>query len=289
VDALVESSGGIVRPLFILTLVVIPVAAQSPLVRVLNLSRPLASEFQIGDRFEIQVAAAPGQPISVRTGRQGRTDWGAVIASTDGAGRWHTEGQFEKSDFGHWREVWTIGGRLASPVIEFDVKASCLPGGEAHASMSGPNVILTCDTADGRQTFVTPSASDSIRMPDGRLVPARPALQTPEQYHMELLSDFITGAEVQAAESSLSSSRGGLGDETADLIVELIGVNALNEKETRNVLAIVRAAFDKPERIAPGAKEPSKTLLLLRHLADASDQDSVRKQIDDTIAYLLAR
>jgi hypothetical protein len=278
-----------VRPLFILALVVIPAAAQSPLVRVLNLSRPLASEFQIGDRFEIQVAAAPGQPISVRTGRQGRTDWGAVIASTDSAGRWHTEGQFEKSDFGHWRQVWTIGGKLASPVIEFDVNAPCLPRGEAHAFVSGPNVSLTCDTVAGRQTFGTPSASDSIRMPDGRLVPSRPAVQTPEQYHMELLSDLITGPEVPPAQMSLSSSRGGLGDETADLITELIGGNALNEDETRNVLAIVRGAFEKPETIAPGAKEPSKTLLMLRRLADSTDQDSVRKQIGDTIAYLQAR
>jgi hypothetical protein len=33
----------------------------------------------------------------------------------------------------------------------------------------------------------------------------------------------------------------------------LIGVNALNKRETQNVLAVIRAAFEKPETIAPDA------------------------------------
>jgi hypothetical protein len=100
------------------------------------------------------------------------------------------------------------------------------------------------------------------------------------QYHIE------DGREIGAARISLQSSRGGLGDETADLIRKLIGVNALNEYETRNVLAIIRAVFEKPETIAPLAKDPSRTLLLLRHLADVTDQDSLKRQIAETIAYM---
>jgi hypothetical protein len=34
--------------------------------------------------------------------------------------------------------------------------------------VSGPNQVLTCDTADRRDTFVTPSLSDPYRTPDGR-------------------------------------------------------------------------------------------------------------------------
>ena len=105
---------------------------------------------------------------------------------------------------------------------------------------------------------------------------------------MEVLDDLISGPEIQAGRT-LSSSRGGLGDETADLITGLVGVNALNEKETRNVLAIIRAAFESPEKIAPSAKDPSRTLLLLRHLADSSDQDNLKKEIGATIAYVQAR
>jgi hypothetical protein len=155
--------------------------------------------------------------------------------------------------------------------------------------VSGINMILTCDTAQGRQTFATPSGSDSFRTPDGRLVPGRAAEQTPEQYHMEILQYLIeNGKDSGAARVSLQSSRGGLGDETAELIASLIGVNALNENETRNVLEIVGAAFEKPETIAPSAKNPARTLQLLRHLADVSSEDSLKREIGETIASMQA-
>jgi hypothetical protein len=88
---------------------------------------------------------------------------------------------------------------------------------------------------------------------------------------------------------ALQSSRGDLGDETADLISKLIGDNALTEDETRNSLAIVRAAFEKPENIQPTAKEPTRTLLLLRHLADITDPSNLEREINETIAYFQAR
>jgi hypothetical protein len=267
----------------------IPAAAQSPLVRFVNLSHPFSSEFQIGDRFEVQITGAPRQPISVRTVRQGRTDWGPLIASTDSTGQWSTAGQFEKSDFGGWSEIWTVGGKLATPALQFYVKAPCLPGERGQAFQSGPNVILTCDTAEGSQTFVTPSLSDSFRTRDGRLVLGRPMEQTPEQYHIEILTHLITSGDIGAPRISLSSSRGGLGDETADLISKMIGVNALNEKETRNVLAVIRAAFEKLETIAPEAREPSRTLVFLRHLSERTDPDSLKQQIAETIAYVQTR
>jgi hypothetical protein len=277
------------RFLLLFSLTLIPASAQTPLVQLVNLSHPFTSVFQIGDRFEIRITGAPGQPVSVRTVRQGRTDWAPVIASTDSAGRWSATGQFEKRDFGTWNETWTVGARLALPSIQFDVKAPCLPNGRGHIFQSGPNVILTCDTAEGSQTLVTPALSDPFPTPDGRLVPGIPAEQTPAQYHMEVLSHFITSADLAAARIALSSSRGGLGDETADLISRLIGVNALNEKETQCVLALVRAAFEKPETIAPGATNPSRTLVFLRHLAELTDQDGLRQQIAETITYLQSR
>jgi hypothetical protein len=277
------------RALLIFALSLIPAAAQSPVVRLVNLSHPFSSEIQIGDRFEIQIAGAPRQPISVRTVRQGRTDWGSVIASTDDMGRWSPAAKFEKSDFGDWSEVWTVGGKLATPTIQFSVNAPCLPGGRAMAFVSGPNVSLTCEAAEGNQTFVTPSLSDQFRTPGGRSVPGRPMEQTPEQYHMEILADLITSGDLGAARISLSSSRGGLGDETADLIGKLVEVNALNEKETQNVLAVIRAAFEKPETIAPDAREPSRTLVFLRHLIELTDQDGLKRQIAETITYVQAR
>src|ERR1039457_6272088 len=247
---------------FILVLAMVPAVAQVPLVSLVNTSRP-GSDFQVGDRFEIHIFAAPKQPISVRTSRQGRTDWSPVIGSTDSAGRWSTGGQFEKRDFGGWSELWTGGGNLGRPPIQSSVNQPCLPGGQGQSIISGPTIILSCETTEGTQTFVTPSLSDPFRTPDGRLIPGRRTEETPGQYHTRIIQDLIAGGtEMRADRISLQSSRGGLGDETADLISKLIGVNALNEDETRNSLAIIRAAFEKPETIQPSAKEPSRTLLL---------------------------
>ena len=168
-----NSDRRIMRVPLLLVLAIIPAAAQSPLVRLLNASRPISRDFQVGDRFEILITGAPSQPVSVRTSMHGRTDWSPIIGSTDSTGRWSTGGQFEKSDFGGWREIWTVGGKLASPAIQFSVNAPCLPGGQGRSSISGPNIILSCETTEGTQTFVTPSLSDPFRTPDGRLIPGR--------------------------------------------------------------------------------------------------------------------
>ena len=278
------------RAIAILTFCFLPAVAQIPTVHLTNLSRPSSSDFQIGDRFEIRTTAAPDQPVSVRTTRSGRTDWGPVIARTDNTGHWSTSGQFDKSDFGDWSETWTVGGKLATPAIEFDVKAPCLPGGFVRLMRMSLAEELTCDTAEGPQSFFTPSDSDTLRTPDGRLVPGRSRHdQTPELYHMDMLTYSITSRDAEAGRTSLSSSRGKLGDETAALIEKMIGPNALRKQETQNVLAIIRAAFENPETLAPESRQPTRTLALLRHLAETSDDADLRKQITGTIAYVQSR
>jgi hypothetical protein len=125
----------------------------------------------------------------------GRTDWGPVIGSTDGIGRWSVAGQFKKSDFGDWREVWTVGGKLASPAVQFFVNAPCLPGTQGPVSVSGPNLALACETAEGRQTFSTPSPSDSFRTPDGRAVPGISiGYETQDAYQMHILQGADCGS-----------------------------------------------------------------------------------------------
>ena len=175
------------RNLFVLLIALIPAAAQTPLVRLVNTSHPAVRAFEVGDRFEVLLTGAPNQPVSVRTTMNGRTDWGPVIGSTDSTGRWSTAGQFEKSDFGSWHEVWTVGSKLASPAVQFSVNAPCLPGGRGMAAVSGPHMALTCETAEGSQTFSTPSAPDSFRTPDGRLVPGRSmGEETQDVYQMRI-------------------------------------------------------------------------------------------------------
>jgi hypothetical protein len=279
-----------VRVLLVLALSTISALAQTPLVRIVNTSRPANRDVLIGDHFEILITGPPKQPISVRTLMNGSTDWGPVIATTDDTGRWSTTGRLDKNDFGAWTELWTVGGKLASPRISFLVLAPCLPGAPSFMASTGAPWVLTCDTAEGRQTFAAPSASDSFRTPDGRLVPRRKSENlTADEYHMDILQDMIAGPFndlPRTARISLQSSSGGLGDEVAGLIAQLIGPNALSGDETRNVLAIVRAAFEKPETIAISARTPSKTVPFLHHLADLADDANLKQQIADAITYV---
>jgi hypothetical protein len=268
------------RALLILAVAVIPAVAQRPVVQLTNTTRPASKDFQIGDQFEIVITAAANQPVSVRTTANQATDWGPVIGWTDLSGRWSTAGLFEKSDFGDWSEVWTVGGKLANPTIHFSVGAPCLKEGQSQAMLSGPNTVLTCETREGRQTFVTPSDTERFRTPDGRIVSGRMRSNlTAEQYHAEIMQFSITGRPYDAKSSQL-------GGEAGTLILKIIGTNALSEDETRTVLSIIRAAFSKSDRIPQSAKDPSGTLLLLRNLADSTDQESLKQQIAETVAYV---
>jgi hypothetical protein len=268
--------------LLILVVAVIPAAAQRPVVRLPNATRPSATDFQIGDRFEIVITGTANLPVSVRTTRNGRTDWGPVIGRTDTSGRWSTAGKFTKSDFGNWSEAWTVGDKLADPVVDFSVSAPCLTEGLHIFDAMGRAITETCETAEGRQTFATPSDTEPFRTPDGRLIPGRVrSNMTAEQYQMEIV------------QSRIASGASGVrprqhGDEAAACITKMIGANALGENEMRNVLSIIRGAFEKPGRIPPAAKDPSATLFLLRNLEHAAEQESLKQQIAETMAYVQA-
>ncbi len=267
------------RVLLVLIFVAVPVAAQKAVVQVRNVGRPASGEFQIGDKFEIVIHGPSDQPVSVRTTIQGRTDWGPVIGRTDSEGRWSTSGQFDKADFGSWTEAWTVGGKLAHPTLQFSVNAPCLNEGQHGIVATGLPMGETCETAEGQQSFVTLSNTESFRTPDGRTVAGRGSSMTAEQYQIEMMESRIT-----------SGTGGGrppqLGDEAAALITKIIGINALNETEALNVLAIVRAAFENPELLSPITREPVATLPLLRSLADATDSASLKERIAETVAFV---
>jgi len=277
-------SGLTVRIVFLLALACIPATAQSPVVRLTNTTRPAASEFQIGDQYEIVIAAAAGRPVSVRTTMNARRDWGPVIASTDMNGRWSTAGRFEKGDFGEWSEIWTVGGKLATPAIHFSVSLPCLGGGQGYMSQSGLNKAEACETPEGWQSVGT-HYEEPFRTPDGRVVPGRVrANDTAEQLRADFIQDFVAGAGKEIRIKQM-----GVGDESGNRILKLIGVNALSEEETRKVLSIIQAAFEKPESLPPGAREASRTSLLLRQLADSTDQEGLKQQIAETMAYVQAQ
>ena len=267
-----------VRTLSIFALFVTSLAAQNAAVKITNVSRPGSTDFQVGDRFEVVVTGAPNLPVSVRTTRQGRTDWGPVIAYTDASGRWSTEGQFEKQDFGEWRETWTVGGMVANPVIAVSVGGGCQPGGRGLMNQSGPNVALFCDTATGQQSFVTPSDGDSFRTPDGRVIAGRVrSSETADEFHANMISEMITGGHIRPGKI-LSGS--------VSLIGDVIGVNALTDKEIQTVIAISHAVFEGQYR----AKTAIPSLIaLLQHLASETDLPSLKQQLAETIAFVQAQ
>jgi hypothetical protein len=242
---------------------------------ILNLSRVAAKDFQVGDRFEIVISGAAKQPVSVRTTMQGRTDWGPVIGWTGSDGRWSREGQFEKRDFGDWREVWTVGGKQVSPAIQFSLGAACLPGARSGMTASGQHRVFFCGSA----TFSTPSDGDFFHTPDGRIVPGRVRLnRTPEQYHAEIIEAVLTG--------NTGPHPRALGDEAGATILKMIGVNALSDDEVRTALSIIPDAFDSPKRIPEPQKKPVETLLLLQKLTDFTSDEELRQQIAGTVAHL---
>ncbi len=273
------------RIVLVLALAVTSLAAQRPIVRITNTTRPDGNDFHIGDRYEIEISGVAQQPVSVRTTRNGWTDWSPVIALTDVNGLWSTTGRFEKGDFGDWSEVWTVGGKLAAPAMHFSVGAPCLIGGQIMISQISRYIAQTCETPEGRETFTTPSGEELFRTPDGRVVPGHArADMTAEQFHAEIIQDFILGDREQ-----VHAKYTGRGDEAGNRILQLIGVNALSESEMRKVLSVIRVAFEQPEAIPPGLKYPSRTLLLLRQLADSTDQEGLKQQIAETIAHVHAQ
>jgi len=268
------------RILLIFAVAVIPAVAQIPSVQVSNTTRPSSPDFKIGDRFEIVIIGAANQPVSVRTTMQGRMDWGPIIGWTDPSGRWSTTGQFEKDDFGDWREVWTVGGKLANPAVHISVRAPCLKEGQGMVLSAGTHMIVTCETAEGRRTFATPSDTEPFRTPDGRLIPGLTrSNMTAEQHHQETMQAMITG-DLKPVSSRQH------GDEAGALVMKIIGDNALSEDEMRNVLFVMRAEFANPNRILEAAKNPSETLRLLQHLTDSTSQEELRQQIAETISYV---
>ncbi len=106
---------------------------------------------------------------------------------------------------------------------------------------------------------------------------------------MGILQHLVTAQGQSTGPVALWSSSGSRGDETAELITNLIGVNALSEGEIRNVLSIVRSAFARPETLAPGTNYPARSLKLLRHLADLTDDSSRQRQIAETLEYVQTR
>src|SRR2546422_9738405 len=100
-----------------------------------------------------RTSRSAGIPLSRKTRTSSNVPTGVPllarpIAQVDGL----PAGSSRRADFGDWSEIWTVGDKLASPAIQFSVNAPGLPGGQGHSLISGPNIVLSCETAEGRRT-----------------------------------------------------------------------------------------------------------------------------------------
>ncbi len=269
--------------LFGLAIILIPAIAQNANVELRNTTHPTSSEFQVGDGFEVLITGEANQPISVRTTMNARTNWSSVIGSTDASGRWSTTGSFDKNDFGDWGEIWTVGGQIAGSPLHFSVGAPCLKGAQDSFVMQMSLLaVATCQTAEGRETFATPSEERPFRTPDGRSVPGRTRLnRTAEQYQAEIMESVIMDRI-----NTLNFRQRQLGDQAGALINKIIGSNALTDSETERMLLIVRKAYEKPDRIPQLAQQPLETLRLLKNLAASTRQKNVKQEIAGTIEFV---
>jgi hypothetical protein len=173
-----------------------------------------------------------------------------------------------------------VGGKVANPVVNFDVGAPCIKGGEGFIFASGPNVRQTCDTQDGKeQLFTTPSLGDSFRTPDGRVVRGENQLnETAEEYHLQIMQEMVGGGAPKEPVK--------LAADAGELIVKLIGVNALTETETRNALAIVRSAYAPLTPFRATEEQKPAMLAMLRQLATGAEGQRLKDEVAGTIEFV---
>jgi hypothetical protein len=250
-----------VKTLTVFVFTALAAAAQSPTAKIVNTSQSGSSEFKVGDRFELVVTGRANQPVSVRTTRNyASTDWSPVLGWTDTSGRWSTTREFAKADFGPWEEAWTVGDQLANPVVSFKVDAPCISGGSGHdfVFVSGPNIVMSCETATGKETYATPSLDISAR-------------ETAEQTMGNLIE-------------SSNGNGGQHGDDAAVLITKVIGASVLSDREIRNVLAIIGSAFQN-RNVVPPTVNPA-TMQLLQRLTAEAQSDGLKQEISQTAAYI---
>jgi hypothetical protein len=136
---------------------------------------------------------------------------------------------------------------------------------------------LSCDTAEGQRSFVAPSQGDPFRTPDGRTIEGRlPSTQTAEQYRMQIMESLMSTGNTEASK---------LNAEAGDLVPKMTGVNALTDAEIRNVLSIVRTAYEQTQFRA-GEAQKSGMLQLLQHLDGETDQLALKQQIAELIDFV---
>jgi hypothetical protein len=144
-----------------------------------------------------------------------------------------------------------------------------------------------CETADGLRAFGTPSSTEPLRTPDGRLIEQDgPLNNTPEEYRARILQSFITAPIPNPAFVAR------LGEEVGSGFAKIIGDNALTAKRPHgnsSRLRKIRAEVPLRNRaIPPGPRQknrrrqPEKTNSRNNNLRPAIQVNPWPKMVWDT-------
>ncbi len=92
-----------------------------PQVQVRNTTRPGATDFNVGEYFELDVAGVPQGRVTVAATFNGVAGAQVAMGSLDSTGYFSVDGQFKAAQEGEWYESWYVNGELATPVLHFFV------------------------------------------------------------------------------------------------------------------------------------------------------------------------
>ncbi len=93
-----------------------------------NLNRPGASDFYVGERFEVIVNGPGGEPVRLVAQRDSNDPSAAAYGKTDARGCFSLRGQMAGQHVGEWGEVWSVGS-FKAPTVRFRVRTPP-PGGQ---------------------------------------------------------------------------------------------------------------------------------------------------------------
>ena len=118
---------------------IVGLGASNPGVTLANVTRPSASYFQPGDRYQIKVSGPPNSPVSVTVKLPSGDMSSTTYGSTDAAGNFSMVGDISVEHIGHWIETWHVAGQDVAPVLAFDVlKAASASSGSSLPTEAQP-------------------------------------------------------------------------------------------------------------------------------------------------------
>lgn len=103
----------------LLALLTLPASAQT--VQLINLIRPSATDFYVGETWTLNVFGPPNQSVSITATHNGIPLGTTPLGTTDSTGFFTLSGSMSVAEIGNWVETVFVGGVAATPTLVFSV------------------------------------------------------------------------------------------------------------------------------------------------------------------------